>query len=150
MAPKRVTIQATSHSTPKSVGTEKRNDFPNGPRNSPIMGNSRMFYQPGEKDKAIDLPEADQKPARKESLPHDRSENGATAILQVKRAPIPSYEEATRRSNAIVSTEISVKPKKDDATRTGEAVVSRKNEKVKNHEEGEKKKSSVWYEYGEV
>ena len=148
MAPKKITIQATSHSTPKSLATEKQNDV-NGPRSSPLMGQSRMFYQPGDKDRSADLPEADQKSSRKASLPYDRPQNGATAVVHVKRAPIPSYEEATRRNNSVINDDVSVKPRGESLSRSSE-VVSRKNEKGKHHEEGEKKKPSVWYEYGEV
>lgn len=142
---KRVTIQATSHSTPKSAATDKRSDV-NGTRSSPLVGKSGVFYQPSEREHLTDLPEADQKATRADSLPQERSDVGASATVNVRRGPIPSYEEATRRSN---SGETIVRPKEDTVHRASE-VVSRKNEKVKNHEEGGKKKSSVWYEYGEV
>lgn len=105
-----------------------------------------MFYQPGDKDRSTDLPEADQTSARKASLPYERPQNGATAVVHVNRAPVPSYEEATRRNNV---DEMSVKPKVETLSRSSE-VVSRKNEKGKHHEEDEKKKPPVWYEYGEV
>ena len=122
----------------------------NGPRNSPLMSNSSVFYQPTEKDRPDDLPEADQTALGKESvsLLNERSENGATALPQ-PRAAIPSYEEATRRNNTVMSKEVIVTPKRENLVRSSEVVHS-KNEKVRSNEDNDKKKSSIWYEYGEV
>lgn len=147
--PKRVTIQATSHSTPKSSAIERRMDM-DGPRSSPLTPRSGMFYQPSD-HRPDDLPEADQKALRKNSgsLYYDKPEAGATAVGHSTRAAIPSYEEATRRNIAVMRNEVTVTPKRDNLVRTTE-IASSKSDRNKSHGDSETKKSSIWYEYGDV
>lgn len=110
-----------------------------------------MFYQPTD-HQPDDLPEVDQKALKKGSGGsfYDKSEDGATPPVHQTRVVIPSYEEATRRNHSVVSNEVVVTPKRDNLVQSND-VITPKNDKAKGRgDDGEKKKSSVWYEYGEV
>ena len=141
------------HSTPKAETGDKSAEQ-SGHRSSPLLARSNIFYQPGENNQPNDLPEADQRSQRKTSSGvFYEGENGGTVRNRSEaQAPVPPpYEEASRRQRTVLSQEVVVTPKRDSTSsnKSNEGANAR-NDKTRNHEETEKKKSAVWYEYGHV
>ncbi len=117
-------------------------------RDSPLVARSSIFYQPLDKDRAEDLPEADQRTPRKEGAVYDgqgtksRMQAGVNSNSEPHRStPMPEASTPKNDSNAQARTSSSgsSSSKQDKHEKPG----SKDNS-------AEKKKNALWYDYGNV
>ncbi len=133
-----------SQSTPRSISSDVRSED-STMRSSPLLARSSLFYQPAEKEGADDLPEADQRTPRKE---------GSLGNQEVRARPLSrrssngeSYSQQRPQDVASTPNE----PDNQNNPSSGANSNSRKpDSKPGSHEKAGKKKSALWYDYGNV